>query len=217
MLEVTTISQSHFTPLAEALHKCIDELNSLQLEATFETIVKRLFAEFPSMELPSEDILKSSLNTMLSENKLSFDYHKQVYFTTRSPPLTPWDEFENLSISDNTKNDKEAEEIELEYKSIDNEISRCEASEGLFYDKSKTLSSESSFAELNHLISNQKVLRRNSSLSGELHQFPVEGKFNFKRSKSFKLSNKENSNELNEMKKCTCDEIIIKSIIFELF
>lgn len=209
-LEVATISQSHFTPLAEALYKCIDELNQLQLEATFDSIVKRLLVEFPSMELPNEDILKASLNTMLTETRLLFDSCKQVYYTNRgSRPLTPWDEFENLSISDN----KDKDDIELEYKSVNTdtaESGKCAHFDGIFYMKSKTLSTEASFAEFSD---EKKLLRRNSSLSGEIHKYTsaeaatTTAAANFKRSKSFKLTYKE---EGEQVKKCTCNEIIIK-------
>src|SRR5699024_1988525 len=65
VLEVTSTGQSHFTPLWEALHRCVEELSLLDQDATFGAITERLRAEFPTMELPCEDILRNSLSTMV--------------------------------------------------------------------------------------------------------------------------------------------------------
>ena len=218
--EVTTISQAHFTPLAEALHRCVDELNSMQQEATFEAIGRQLNFEFPSVELPSEDILNNSLNSLVAENKLSFDHQRQVYTAMRIL-LSPWDEFENLTLSDNFKPDKEEDEIELEFKNINSEnLNKC-ANFDQIYLKSNTLSTENSSIDdckEEHFLESTKLLRRNSSLSNEIDQTSVSSeprRGNFKRSKSLKMSYKPSSDVNGSLltKDCTCNEIIIKSNI----
>lgn len=212
-LETTTISQTHFTPLAEALHRCVDELNTMQLDATFESVVRQLNVEFPTMELPTEDILKSSLNSLITENKLNYDYHRQTYSVSRTL-LTPWDEFENLTLSDHSKADRDEEEIDLEFKDMN---MKCANLDQLFYANGKTLSTESSsiadYKESHYSTDGGKLLRRNSSLSSEINKINLEHRnTNFKRSKSFKLNYKPNSDENGQLldKNCTCNEIIIK-------
>lgn len=228
MLEVTPINQAQFTPLAEALHRCVDELNSLQQDATFEAIVRQCLSTFPTMELPVEEILKSSLSNLVTENKLSFDKQRQVYTATRTL-LTPWDEFERLTLSENFKTEREEDDIELEYKNLHGEnLNKCANFEQLIYlntsadnSKSNTLSTENSFIDEPHFEgkgSNLSILlRRNSSLSNQIEESTVNSELrraNFKRSKSLKLNYKPNGeNRGNELlrKDCTCNEIIIKS------
>ncbi|XP_075677912.1 uncharacterized protein LOC113790794 isoform X2 [Dermatophagoides pteronyssinus] len=109
VLEAATISQSHFTPLAEALYRCIDELGTRQITATYEQILKRLCTEFPSVELPADDIIRSTLLAMTAENKLNYDSYYQTY-TVASNFILPWgimDEFESLSLSDRTPPSKQ--------------------------------------------------------------------------------------------------------------
>lgn len=101
-VEVTTISQAQFTPLAEALHRVVDELShSLQNESsagiTFEAIVRQLKTEFPCMELPPDELLRGSLSGLVAEHKLAYDAARGLYTATR-PLLTPWDEFEHLTL-----------------------------------------------------------------------------------------------------------------------
>lgn len=217
MFEVTTVTQSHFTPLAEALYRCVEELVRMQQEANLPAIVHQLNVDFPCMELPSEEILNSSLSGLVSETKLNFDDQRQVYTIARAL-LTPWDQFENLTLSDNFKSNKEDDEIELEFRNVNSESpKKCANLEQLFYLKSNTLSTESSSigdCKEDHFLESTKLLRRNSSLSNEIDKLNSEHRrANFKRSKSFKLSYKPSPEEKTHLTKdCTCNEIIIKSM-----
>jgi len=192
----------------------VEELNSLQLDATFEAVVHQLNTEFPDMELPSEEILLSSLNSLVAEKKLTFDYQGQMYRAARSL-LTPWDEFESLTLSDHFKLEKEEDELELEFNSMHPESAdRCANLDQLFYLKSKTLSTEDSSSvqdRENHILTSPKLLRRNSSLSNEIDNSKHK-KTNFKRSNSFKMRYKSTSDDNSQLlnKDCTCNEIIIK-------
>ncbi|KAH9390061.1 regulation of otic vesicle morphogenesis, partial [Tyrophagus putrescentiae] len=143
-LEVTTISQAQFTPLAEALHRVVDELNhSLNVEATFEAVVRQLKREFPGMELPSDELLRGSLSGLVAEHKLAFDASRGLYSATR-PLLTPhWDELEQLTLMTSSEGNHHhhfkggpEEEIEIELKSggiggeaaAENLVNRCATS-----------------------------------------------------------------------------------------
>ncbi|UXI14772.1 Polycystic kidney disease protein 1-like 3 [Sarcoptes scabiei] len=77
--EITTISQTHFTPLSDALFDCIVKLNSLKIEANLANIIQQLWIEFPTIELPSEIALKSMLSMMCNEKKLVYDPIKLNY------------------------------------------------------------------------------------------------------------------------------------------
>lgn len=141
---MTTISQAQFTPLAEALHRVVDELNhSLNVEATFEAVVRQLKREFPGMELPSDELLRGSLSGLVAEHKLAFDASRGLYSATR-PLLTPhWDELEQLTLMTSSEGNHHhhfkggpEEEIEIELKSggiggeaaAENLVNRCATS-----------------------------------------------------------------------------------------
>ncbi|CAG2102617.1 unnamed protein product [Medioppia subpectinata] len=99
-IETSIVNQTQFTPLSEALCKCVNELNLSHIRATFALIVKRLRTEFPNMELPSEKILKNSLKSLVQNKKLFYDIHNDCF--TASSHSYQYDnsleELESLSL-----------------------------------------------------------------------------------------------------------------------
>ncbi len=201
--------------MAEALCKCINELNVRRIRATFDFIVKRLQIEFPNMELPSEKILRNSLKTLVQERKLYYNKEKDCFIATPySYQLdNSLEDLENLSVRNQHLMTSEEAFTRLHGKTAhygSEESSTSKRSWGVQVDmsdmsdnrnKSDSLTSNGNTSTVTHKTHNyldnnsqtqtNSSLRRSSSLRIETNKtnHSNENKTStFKRSKSFKLS-----------------------------
>ncbi len=201
--------------MAEALCKCINELNVRRIRATFDFIVKRLQIEFPNMELPSEKILRNSLKTLVQERKLYYNKEKDCFIATPySYQLdNSLEDLENLSVRNQHLMTSEEAFTRLHGKTAhygSEESSTSKRSWGVQVDmsdmsdnrnKSDSLTSNGNTSTVTHKTHNyldnnsqtqtNSSLRRSSSLRIETNKInhSNENKTStFKRSKSFKLS-----------------------------
>ncbi len=201
--------------MAEALCKCVNELNVRRIRATFDFIVKRLQIEFPNMELPSEKILRNSLKTLVQERKLYYNKEKDCFIATPySYQLdNSLEDLENLSVRNQHLMTSEEAFTRLHGKTAhygSEESSTSKRSWGVQVDmsdmsdnrnKSDSLTSNGNTSTVTHKTHNyldnnsqtqtNSSLRRSSSLRIETNKInhSNENKTStFKRSKSFKLS-----------------------------
>ncbi|KAH9501796.1 regulation of otic vesicle morphogenesis [Dermatophagoides farinae] len=192
ILEANTICQSHFTPLAEALYRCIDELGTTtngHLAATYDQILKRLCSEFPSVELPADDIIRSTLLAMTAENKLNYDSYHQTY-TVSSNFVLPWgimDEFESLSLSDRTPTSKHTYHTEDGDGDDDDDVDDVAATVG-YDDFSDCIATNKKLQLLQRRNSSSNDNNMNNNSNSGNHYSKT--KQPFRRSKSFKLNYK---------------------------
>nr|XP_046916296.1 uncharacterized protein LOC124496779 [Dermatophagoides farinae] len=192
ILEANTICQSHFTPLAEALYRCIDELGTTtngHLAATYDQILKRLCSEFPSVELPADDIIRSTLLAMTAENKLNYDSYHQTY-TVSSNFVLPWgimDEFESLSLSDRTPTSKHTYHTEDGDGDDDDDVDDVTATVG-YDDFSDCIATNKKLQLLQRRNSSSNDNNTNNNSNSGNHYSKT--KQPFRRSKSFKLNYK---------------------------
>ena len=204
-IELFPVFQTQFTPLSEALCKCINDFNNQGVNAFISIIADNIKRQYPNIIPPSLDMLKKSLKTLQKEGKIKYSSKKG--YTICWPA-------QKITSSPNSSLYMTSEEVISQLHGTSNLNAESECSSSAINGESCNLimtasSSPTNWDLFNSLDDgmNQTLLKRSASLkipkSNKIED-DANKSFTFTRSKSLRVMSKDKGKSFNE------NELLIK-------